>query len=247
MIKKNNLKKLINLNFTDYTNQTYLVGKYDLPYIRCPDIVNPDYLALFSEIKNYNKTDNTCLCFYQYDYKFDGINGIFNAIYYQNKKLLSQYKERFKGIKYAIAPDYSQCGDIPRIENIYRIFKSRIVSNWLLLECNILVIPNITYADVNYFDVMLDGMENVEIVAFSVKGVMQKNKEKNLLLKAIEYTVNSLKKLKKIIVYSVSINDNKIYSLFSYAISKNIKIIIPDNILRRQNIINKMVCLNGKD
>ena len=66
MVKKNNLKKLINLNFTDLTNQTYLVGKYDLPYVMCPDVVNPDYLTLYSETNNYFKTDNTCICFYQY-------------------------------------------------------------------------------------------------------------------------------------------------------------------------------------
>ena len=179
MVKKNNLKKLINLNFIDYTNQTYLVGKYDLPYVRCTDIVNPDYLALYSEVKNYKKTDNTCVCFYQYDNEFDGIKGIFNAIYYHDESLLTKYKERFKDVKYAISPDYSQCGDIPRIENLYRLFKSRLVANWLLLECGVIVIPNITYANENYFDVMLDGMENVEVVAFSVKGSIREVDEKN--------------------------------------------------------------------
>lgn len=79
MVKKNNLKKLINLNIVDYTNQTYSVGKYDLPYVNCLNIVNPDYLALYSENNNYFKTNNTCVCFYQYDNKFDGIKGIYNA------------------------------------------------------------------------------------------------------------------------------------------------------------------------
>lgn len=245
---KNNIKKLMNLSFIDYTNQTYLVGKYDLPYVVCADVVNPDYLALYSETSNYFKTENTCICFYQYDEKFDGINGIYNAIYYNDKKLLSKYKERFKGIKYAIAPDYSQCGDIPRFENIYRLAKSRIVSNWLLLECNILVIPNITYASEDYFDVMLDGMENTEVVAFSVKGLLKNLSEQELLLKAIKYTVDNLKSLKKIIVYSVSTNDEKIRSLFEYAISKGIVIIIPNNILKERNIINtKAVSSNGKN
>ena len=56
MVKKNNLKKLINLNFIDFTNQTYLVGKYDLPYVTCSDDVNPDYLTLYSETYYYFKT-----------------------------------------------------------------------------------------------------------------------------------------------------------------------------------------------
>lgn len=248
MVKKNNLKKLINLNFIDFTNQTYLIGKYDLPYVTCSDCVNPNYLALYSESNNYFKTENTCVCFYLYDKKFDGIKGIYNAIYYKDEKLLAKYKERFKGVKYAIAPDYSQCGDIPRFENIYRLAKSRIVANWLLLECDVLVIPNVTYANENYFDVMLDGMENTEVVAFSVKGLLREISEKELLLKAIRYTVDNLKYLKKIIVYSVSTSDEKVMSLFEYALSKGIEIIIPNNILKERNIINKKVVVsNGKD
>lgn len=61
----------MNLSFIDYTNQTYLVGKYDLPYIVCADVVNPDYLVLYSETHNYFKTENTCIFFYQYDEKKD--------------------------------------------------------------------------------------------------------------------------------------------------------------------------------
>ena len=101
MVKKNNLKKLINLNFIDFTNRTYLIGKFDLPYVTCSDDVNLDYLALYSETNNYYKTENTCVCFYLYDNKFDGIKGIYNAIYYNDEKLLAKYKERFKGVKYA--------------------------------------------------------------------------------------------------------------------------------------------------
>jgi hypothetical protein len=246
MVKKNNLKKLLNLNIVDFANQTYSCGKYDLPYVRCPSNINIDYLALYSETQNYHKTENTCVCFYQYDLKFDAIKGVFNAIYYNDEKLLAKYKERFKGVKYAIAPDYSQLGDISRIENLYRLFKARIVSIWLILECDVLVIPNITYANENYFDVMLDGMEETEVVAFSAKGSMRENDEKELFLKAIKITVDGLPKLKKIVVYSVSIDDEKVLKLFEYASLKGIEIIIPDNILKERNVINKEVKPDGK-
>ena len=179
------------------------------------------------------------MCFYQYDVVFDKIDGLFNAIYYQNEKLLKKYKERLSGAKFAIAPDYSQCGDVPKIENLYRLFKSRIVSLWLLLELDIIVIPNITYANDNYFDVMLDGMENTEVVAFSVKGAIREPAERKLLQKAIKVTVDGLEKLKKIIVYSVSTDDRKVLDIFQYATSKGINVIIPDNILRERNIILK--------
>lgn len=246
MVKKKDLKKLLNLNFVDLTNQTYSCGKYDLPYFRCPSSINIDYLALYSEVKNYNKTENTCVCFYQYDIEFDSIKGVFNAIYYNDEKLLAKYKERFKAIKYAIAPDYSQLGDIPRVENLYRLFKARIVSIWLVLECDVLVIPNITYANENYFDVMLDGMEETEVVAFSAKGSMREADERELFLKAIKITVDGLPNLKKIIVYSVSIDDEKVLKLFEYASLKGIEIVIPDNILKERNVVNKEVKSNGQ-
>lgn len=246
MVKKKSLKKLLNLNFVDLTNQTYLIGKYDQPYVKCPLVANPDYLALYSERCNYFKTENTWICFYIYDTKFDTIDGIFNAIYYGDERRLKKIKERLNGVKYAIAPDYSQCGDIPRIENLYRLFKSRIVALWLLLEMGIIVIPNVTYASENYFDVMLDGMEKCETVAFSVKGSIKEESERNLLQKAIEITVNSLKDLKKIIVYSVSINDEKIRKLFEYASSKGIDIVIPENLLKERNVFLKEAKSNGQ-
>ena len=154
-------------------------------------------------------------------------------------------KERLKGVKYAIAPDYSQCGDIPKIENLYRLFKSRIVSLRLLFELDIIVIPNVTYANENYFDVMLDGMEKCEVVAFSVKGSIKEEEERKLLLKAIEITVNTLRDLKMIVVYSVSINDDKVKKLFEYASSKGIDIVIPKNLLKERNIFLKEAKNNG--
>lgn len=245
MIKKKDLKKLLNLNFVDLTNRTYNLGKFNLPYVKCPNIVNPDYLALYSETINYHKTDRTFVCFYQYDIKFDNIKGIFEAIYHNDEKLLTKYKERFKGVRYAIAPDYSEAGDIPRIENVYRLFKSRIVALWLWFECDTIVIPNVTYASENYFDVMLDGMEDTEVAAFSVKGSIKEQNERELLQKAILYTVDNLKQLKKIVVYSVSIDDEKVMKLFEYASNKGIEIVIPNNILKERNVINKEVKSNG--
>ena len=145
--------------------------------------------------------------------------------------------KKLKGVKYAIAPDYSQCGDIARIENIYRLFKSRIVSLWLLFELDIIVVPNVTYANENYFDVMLDGMENCNTVAFSVKGSIKEKEQKELLLKAIKITVDKLIHLNKIIVYSVSIDDGKVKKMFEYASSKGIDIVVPNNILKERNNI----------
>ena len=245
MKKKINIKKLLNFSYVDLTNRTYNCGKYDMPYVKCPNIVSPDYLVLYSERNNYLKTDRTFLCFYQFDIKFDTIRGLFEAIYHNDTRLLTAFKKRFEGVKYAISPDYSQFGDINRIENIYRLFKSRIVSLWLWFECNIIVIPNITYASKDYFDVMLDGMQDTETVAFSVKGAIADSEEKQLLLEAIQYTVDNLKYLKKIVIYSVSTDDEKVLKLFTYASARGIELVIPNNILKERNLVNKEGRNNG--
>ena len=83
---------------------------------------------------------------------------------------------------------------------------------------------------------MLDGMEDCEIVAFSTKGLMKSADARNLLRESIKFTVDNLKKLKAIIVYTVSIFDETIYDLFSYATDNGVRLIIPRNTLRDRNI-----------
>ena len=61
---KEKLRKKLNLNYLTLTNKTHRVGELDFPEIMCPYIVEPDYLALYSEKRNYHKTALTAICFY---------------------------------------------------------------------------------------------------------------------------------------------------------------------------------------
>ena len=229
------LKSLLNLNYLDLTNKTHKVGKYDLPSVKCPAIYDIDYIALYKELRNYQKTPKTVISFYQFDKEFDGINGLSNAIWYKDKRRLEFFKRRFSNCRYFIAPDYSQCGDIENAENIHRIFRARVISLWLTLNLGAIVIPNITYSNKKSFEYMLDGLEECQTVAFSTKGIMKKSSEKDLLIAAIAKTVDTLN-LKSIIVYTVSIDKETVLKLFAYAINRNIEIIIPDNLLQKRNI-----------
>ena len=51
-----------------------------------------------SEPAKYFKTPLTAVVFYTYDNTFDGSNGLYNAIYYNDKKLLAKYEKKYKGI-----------------------------------------------------------------------------------------------------------------------------------------------------
>lgn len=55
------LIKSLNLHYLRYTNQTYAVGKHDLPALYCNTEVYPDYFALYSQRCDYHKTPNTAV------------------------------------------------------------------------------------------------------------------------------------------------------------------------------------------
>ena len=229
------LQELLLLNFLNVTNKTICSGKFDIPKICCTTSVYPDFLALDSEPRLFNKTIRTGVCFFRYDKQFNGYNGLYNALYYNREKELLKFKQKYKGITFAIEIDPSLCGDVPRIENLYRIFQRSVVSSWLTMDLGIIVIPLISYANEESFEDILLGIDfNSTVVAFGIKGNMNNLEEKELLRKAVKYVVDRLQ-LKAIIVYSVCGQDSEVYDVFSYATRKGIDLVIPQNTLRAQN------------
>lgn len=240
-----NMVNLLNMNTMTLTNIEGYSGEYDFPNLFCDSTPNIDYLAMYSRPSEYSKHENTALCFYQYDKTYDGLNGLYNAIFYNKKPLLKQYKKRFKDIKIAIDPDYSIGQNFPKAENIYRMYKSRIVGLWLKYECGITVIPNLTYVDESYFPFMLNGIENTKSIAMSIVGVMNSIQTLRLFNKALKYAVDHLKNLKIIYAFTTNSDDEETKKLFSYAKKKEIQICIPDNMLKRRNT-NKQKEANKK-
>ena len=140
MKTRKTLSRLLNYSFLNYTNKTRSCGEKDLPALYCKTEVYPDYLALYSEPSLYHKTDRTGVCFYQFDSVFDGRRGLYDAIYHDDTARLTYFKKRFEGVKFFISPDYSEFGDIHIIENEYRLFKSRVVAIWFIVEIGAVVI-----------------------------------------------------------------------------------------------------------
>lgn len=225
---------LLNYNILKLLDKTYRSGPLDFPEVYCNTDLFPDYLALYSQKSLYHKTPLTGVCFYSYDKEFDGKDGLFNAIYYNDAPRLSFFKKRFEGVKFFIAPDYSIFGDIHRIENYYRIWKSRIVMMWLQTELDAIVIPNIMYSLLNEMPVSFSGLSNCSVVAFSTKSHMQKAEEYDLTQQAIRYAVDSLP-LKAIVIYTVCRNETTVLELFDYAVKHNIRLVIPNNTLLERN------------
>lgn len=237
MRKKKNLKKLLNLSMLDYTNSTIKVGDYDMPYVRCGIIPHIDYISSYSTPGTYSYTLHTAVAFFEYDQFFDGLYGLWNGIYYGIKEIEDFYIERFRNVRFFIAPDYSKCGDSCEIENQYRQYKSRIVSIWLSHNTHAVVIPLVSCANSTGMKYMLDGMSDCTTVAFNCKGPMGDLKQLAIFKESIKYAVDNLPKLKCIIAYSTSIHRNKVLDIFSYAIQKGIEVQIPENLLHQRHIL----------
>jgi hypothetical protein len=235
MEKDDKLKKKLMLYILDYINLTTCCSSIDFPNVKNYDVIKPDYIALYNEKGLYHYSKNTIVSFYNYDNVFDGNKGLYESIRTNNHKEIFKFIERFNGIKYFIEPDYSQCGDINNIINIINIFKARIVSIWLSMTFNAIVIPNITYASRDMFDFMVLGLDECEVVAMSTKGSMNNYDEKKLFKDVIKYTVDNLTNLKRIIVYTTSTNQSQIGNLFQYAKDKGVEISVPKNTLLERN------------
>ena len=235
MRKKKDLKKLLNLGILDYTNLTAKTGELDMPYVYCKLIPQIDYLATYSQPSTYHRTPNTAVSFFEYDVFFDGLYGLWNGIYYSIAEIQDFYKERFRGVKLFIAPDYSKCGDAPEAENYHRQFRSRIVSIWLAMELGAVVIPLVSPANRIEMPYMLDGMQDCSIVAFNAKGPMGDPDQMVIFREAIRYTIEHLPKLKSIVVYSASADIEKVRECFRYAIDAGIDVQIPDNMLQSRH------------
>lgn len=217
--KKVDLRKQLNLSYLNLTDTTHLVGKYGIPAVYCNTNVFPDYLALYGQTGYYQKTIATAVCFYQYDIEFDDIHGIFNAIYYNERELLKEYKERFKNVKFFIAPDYSMFNDIDDTDNLIRLKKARIVTLWLSQELHAVVIPSLSYTAEEKFDISFSGLESCSVVALSLKSHVRRANERNLTKAAVKYAVDHLP-LKAIVVYSVCGKDETALSILKYAVDR---------------------------
>ena len=224
----------LNLSFLKYTNKGHYYGKLDIPEATCKlDVCPIDYLALYKE-KVDSKYKNPALCFYQYDSQFDGIKGLYNAIYYDDKKLLSEYKKILDPYHYVISPDYSICGDAPQLENFYRIFKSRVVGSYLVNELDKVVIPNISFVDEITKEVALAGIEKGSVVAISTKGLLKGQKKQELLEYIVNETSNALQP-KIIVLYNVAVKSDKLEKIVTRLKNSGAKIVIPPNKLLIRN------------
>ena len=120
----------------------------------------------------------------------------------------------------------------------------RLTCLWFTFELKAHVVTLITYGIDDTFNLMVTGLKECEVVAFSLKGSLLEKYKVEQLERAIKYTVDNLHNLKSIIIYDDCMEDKTVYKLFEYATNKGIKLLIPPNTLKNQNR-SKKVAKNG--
>lgn len=226
---RNNFKDIFGVYFLE---SLAFEGDYDMPIVgNFDDIGVIDYIALYSDTSEYNKTENTCVAFYQYDHVFDGVHGLYNSIIYQDDKRLNEFRERFKGVKYIVAPDYSLFGDFPNALQIFNIYKSRVCMCWLIANTKAKVIPNVRWTFPFTYEYCFDGIMKGSNIAIGVLGQVRDKENKKMFLDGFKVAIDRIEP-KCILIYGF-VTKNNFDELFSYAKSKGIKIVIPHSKIDR--------------
>jgi hypothetical protein len=192
-----------------------------------------DYICLLGEKRNYHKTENTCLGNFVYDYHFDTIDGIYNAIIYKQNELLASIKEFLNQFKYVINYDYSTYMSMGKNIIINQITKSRIVCQWINEYTNATCIPVITFSLKEYDNICLEGIVRGSAVAISLESCLQSKEMRDRLTCVIKKVVDSIRP-ECIVIYTTSVKTD-IYSMFKYAVDNNIKLVIPSTLMNERN------------
>lgn len=166
-------KDIFNLSLT--TN-IETVGQYDLPKLQASNVI-PDNIISFNYALSCKQPEKYFIHFYIDDYQFERI---WNRPEYYAKIL-----GRFKGI---ISPDCSTYTNMPKAQQIFQVYKSRLISAYFQ-GLGYEVIPNISWSDEKSLEWTLEGIPKNSTIALSTNGVLNKSIKDNFIKcykKAIE-------------------------------------------------------------
>ncbi len=228
MFKKQDLEK--KLEYIDvfghwFFSQLDLVGEYGMPAVgNFDDISAIDYMACYSNVSEYHKTENTAVCFYQFDRTFDGPYGLYNCIRYREEERLAKFRERFKGVKWIVAPDFAIYGKFPKAWAAYNTFKSRVCAWWLAANTDAKVIPNVRWVS-RWDGFPFAGIKKRSNVAVGLDNLIRNRDNREMFLDGFEWLVDEIEP--RAILVRGYITKSNIDQMLGYALDRGIKIVIP--------------------
>jgi hypothetical protein len=161
-------------------------GEFEMPAIPACNTV-PTRLTAFSDAKKCNG-DDSFIHFFQDDYKYE-------RVWEKPKRYLSLIKA-YKG---AIAPDFSLYREMPLVEQMHNVFKSRSIAYWWAKK-GVTVIPNVRWGDKRTFDFCFDGLPKDSVVAVGTHGSIKRTDDKSYFFDGLMEMLDRIEP-RKIVVY----------------------------------------------
>lgn len=159
---------------------------YDIPYVDTPeDIMLPEKLVPYSKIGATNIDEKTFIHFYQDDYIFDGLYGMWNALIYGHQTKKGFSLDKLKDAGGIICPDYSVYGDFPEALKIWNIYRSRAIGNYINSIGGI-AIPNFHANGPDSYKYCFGGLRKNSIIAVSTLGCLRSKKDRKMFLQDTE-------------------------------------------------------------
>lgn len=161
-------------------------GMFEIPKIKTSKNI-PNRVISFSKCIKSNDYDQW-VHFYEDDIAFERI--------WNNPKRYLHILKKYRGV---ILPDFSLYRDMPLVMQIWNIYRSRAIGNWLQ-ENGIEIIPNIRYGDSRTYGISCCGIELHKTIAVGSNGTYKHKEDKKIFCEGLYYVVKLLEP-KNIIVY----------------------------------------------
>ncbi len=179
MLKKNNDRKSCVDVFNSFlVYEADYSGKYEMPCID-GSLEVPNSLVVFSKAKTC-KNHNCWVHFYEDDYQFERL--------WRNPKKYLEVLKLYDGV---ILPDFSVYRDMPYAMQIWNIYRSRAIGNWLQKN-NIKIIPNIRYGDERTWKISCEGISKGRTIAVGSHGTIKNVLDRKYFSEGLKYVVSTL-------------------------------------------------------
>lgn len=190
---KYDIKKDIKDTFGAYLLEgAHFAGYYDMPVINVKVDELPKDVVSYSQLGSKEIEPGTFCHFYEFDYKFDGRDGVWNSMIQGTYFARGFNLEKLNKLAGIISPDYSLYMDMPRCMQIWNVYRSRTVC-YRLNQLGYLCIPNVRWTDEESYNYAFDGISEGCGVAVGTLGCSKEEYDKYLFIKGFEEMILRIK------------------------------------------------------
>lgn len=188
-------------------------GYYDIPFIPQNSDLYINNLLPYDKTNKHIYKNGEVVHFYLDDQKFDGPKGIWNGLLNDKSFKHGFDLSRFDGASAIITPDFSLYLDMPRVMQIWNVYRSRAIG-YYLTTLGYKVIPNVRWTDDESYEFAFAGLYEGQVVAIGTLGCSKNSIDKLLLINGFIEMIKRIKPAKVIIYGPICIELNHIIKQF---------------------------------